>query len=189
MKKIGYQGDRFSNNYYAAIEYAQRTGMEFEGIPLINSYPVLDALVKGEIDYAVVAYENSIAGKVCETQNALKIFGEFVTEVGEIVLPIHHCLFTLAANEKNNIDYIYSHEQALHQCEEYIKINYPNATVITEADTALAALKLSEGKYASKSAVICSKKCGEHYNLELVQENIETCKNNHTIFKIYARHD
>lgn len=185
--KIGYQGDCYSNSYYAAIKYADQINKEFEGVPLINSYPVLNALVNEEIDYGVVAYRNSIAGLVKETDDAYSTFSGLIEEVDHIVLPIHHCLFALSGVNENSIKHIYSHEMALKQCMEYISTNYPEADIIKEKDTSLAALKLVSNKYSFDSAVICNKECGMHYGLSLIAENIETDKNNHTTFKVFKR--
>lgn len=188
MKKIGFQGDWFSNNHNASLQYAARQQMELEGVPLINSYPVLQALVGGEIDFGVVAIHNSIAGVVKETEEAMQIFGSLVKEVAEITLPIHHCLYRLP-DEEGEIQRIYSHEQALRQCEAYLASNYPQAMIRTEKDTSLAALNLTSGKYEAGSGVICNKECGTHYGLKLIGENIETDANNRTTFKVYVRTD
>ena len=185
--KIGFQGDLYSNSHNAAIAYSKQSNIDLVEVPLINSYPVLDALIKQEIDYGVVAFENSTAGLVNETNIAINAFKNNIEEVGEIILPIHHCLFGLASENKYHIKNIYSHEQALRQCDIFIRDSYPDAVIVPEKDTSLAALNLVSNKYTAESAVICNKECGFHYGLELIQENIENNKNNQTTFKIFVR--
>lgn len=184
--RIGFQGDNYSNSYFAAMQYANQNKEEFEAVPLINSYPVIQALINGEIEIGVVAHRNSIAGLVNETEIAMNELGSSVEEIEEITLPIHHCLFTIS-EKAEDIKYIYSHEQALRQCEDYIKTHYPNAEAIKEKDTSLAALKLASGEYDRNVAVICNKACGNHYKLKLIRENIEAEQNNHTTFKVYRK--
>lgn len=118
----------------------------------------------------------------------MQIFGSLVKEVAEITLPIHHCLYRLP-DEGGEIQRIYSHEQALRQCEEYLANRYPKVMICTEKDTSLAALNLASGKYEAGSGVICNKECGTHYGLKLIGENIETDSNNRTTFKVYVRAD
>lgn len=185
--KIGFQGDFFSNSHNAALKFAGQENIDFEGVPLINSYPVLQALANGEIDYGVVAYKNSIAGMVKETEAAREIFGSFIREIEEITLPIHHCLFRLPGENGDAVRYIYSHEQALRQCDAFLRAHYPDAVIQPEKDTSLAAWNLVTGKYGAGSAVICNKECGEHYELTLLEENMESDKNNRTTFKVFAR--
>jgi len=184
--KIGYQGDVFSNNYYATFEFAAKTRLtSFIGVPLINSGPVFSALLKGEIDYGIVAYKNSFTGLVSETQDALQnISSANLEEVTELSLSIQHSLFILPKDSTSEIQQLYSHEQVFKQCNGFLSANYPAIMLCEEKDSSLAALYLTQNKYQPHTGVICRKECGEHYGLKLAAEDIGPGDNT-TIFKVF----
>ncbi|MBK6994039.1 MAG: hypothetical protein IPH31_03615 [Lewinellaceae bacterium] len=127
--KIGYQGNENSFNHLAAKDFASKLNLSsYELIPLGNSQHVVKALLAKEISYGVVAIQNSIAGIVRESYEALKT--ESFEFCGTSILQINHCLFTKKDVSKEDIKHIASHEMALKQCQIYIKSNFPNLNEI-----------------------------------------------------------
>ena len=179
IKTIAYQGIIGSNSHAAALDMAIKLELgEVNTIEAVSSMGVVNALKNGEADYGVVAVHNIIAGEVIETTKALEGFA--YTVLGELSLPIHHCIFT--KNAGNKIEVVASHIQALGQCESYLRVNYPEAEQQELVDTAIGAKYLREGKLPETTAVICRKNAGEIYELALVAENIEDDKENETQF-------
>ncbi len=180
--KIGYQGDVGSNSEMAAKKIAEKLGFEdVEFVPLISSKNVIGALLSQEIDFGVVAIENSIGGIVVETKLALA--GIDVEIVEKELLPIHHCLFKMTDEILNEeIQEIASHPQALLQTKEYRAHNFPNAKAKEIEDTAIGAMYLAKGELSPNVAVICSKSAGHMHNLSLIAENIEDRSDNKTMF-------
>ncbi len=182
--KIGYQGDIGSNSEAAAKSFAIKLGfINVEFIPLISSARVADSLLKKEIDYGVVAIENSIGGIVQETKIA---FENINTEIISIeILSIHHCVFKKSIDIPNDsLKYIASHPQALLQTKETRKKIVSDLKEKEIADTAIGALYLSTGEIDSDTAIICRKNAGEMYGLYLMYENIEDDNNNKTTFHL-----
>ncbi len=97
-----------------------------------NDNTSLNSAVLGGADYGVLAIENSIHGIVSPTLDLLA--HSPLTVVAEIELPIHHCL--ISGTSLDNITTIYSHEQALAQCRDWLNAHLPNATRVPVTSTA-----------------------------------------------------
>lgn len=179
--KIGFQGDIFSNSEEACKKFIQKMNFNTaQLIPLISSKNVVDALLKKEIDYGVMALKNSIAGPVIETKEVLN---NSIQLIETLDLPIHHCLFKKTAD--SDINFVASHIQALNQTKETRKNILNNVIEIECLDTALAAKMLSEGKYPNNYAVICRENAGLFFKLFLMAKNIEDNKSNLTTFGLF----
>lgn len=180
MKKIGYMGIPLSNSENASEIFAEKFDMEAEHIPLTNAVGVVEALLKGEVDYGVVATRNIVAGSVTETEEALKL-GKFRV-IDEIGIPIHHCVFVKKENVA--VDAVASHIQALGQTEGNLDILFPDTEKIVTEDTALAAEMLADGRLSENTAVICGMSAGLHHGLILLESNIEDDRENTTYFAL-----
>lgn len=182
--KIGYQGIKGSNSERASRILSEELKLnDIELVPLTISENVVRELKLKNIDYGVMAIENTVGGPVLETRKALLDANVAVLE--EVVLEIHHCLFKKSGVNVKNIKNIASHIQALIQCKKNIEKLFPNCKIIETEDTSIAAKYLKEGILSDNTAIICSKSAGDMYNLELVKENIEDSSNNYTTFGIY----
>ena len=104
--------------------------------------------------------------------------------VGEVRMPVHHCLLALPESDYREIKVAYSHPQALSQCRGFIQRNKLEARPFY--DTAGAAKMLSEDRPRA-SAAIASRLCAELYGLEILKENIEDHESNSTRFVVLSR--
>ncbi len=181
--KIGIQGVRGSFNDIAARHYYQER--EIEIVELISSEQVMKALVNDEIHFGVCGSENSIGGRVIETQNAL--LNHATQEIARFVLPIAQCLIAKTVLPLNEITDVHSHIQALKQCAHFLKTHCEKASLITEADTAVCARMLSQGHFTAHSAVIASELCVKEYGLVMLAKNIQDRVDNQTTFGIYEK--
>ncbi|HKM09038.1 MAG TPA: prephenate dehydratase domain-containing protein [Candidatus Methanomethylophilaceae archaeon] len=180
MKKIGYMGIPFSNSENAARKFIEKRGINGELIPLVNSEGVVRALLEDTIDYGIVAVRNAVAGKVIETEEALKLGPVKVIE--EIGLSIHHCVFI--KREGIKVSAVASHIQALAQTHNNLDEILPGIKKITTEDTALSAEMLADGRLPEDTAVICGLEAGRNKGLFLLKENIEDDKENMTYFAL-----
>ncbi len=144
-------------------------------ILLKNSFPeAVRALVSGEADNAILPIENSIQGGVLQNLDLLE--REEVFAVEERVLKIDHRLALKQGVKLSQIERIYSHEQAIGQCSEYLQANFPNAQLLFAESTAESLEKLDErtagivGGHVKREGVVLS------------EENIANEKNNFTRF-------
>lgn len=180
MKKVGYMGIPFSNSENAAKKFIEKCKIDGELVPLINSEGVVKALLEGSVDYGVVAVRNAVAGKVLETEEALKLGP--VKTIDEIGIPIHHCVFI--KREGAEISAVASHIQALAQTRKNLDEMFPGVKKITTEDTALSAEMLADGRFEDGTAVICGLEAGRNKGLFLLKENIEDDKENMTYFAL-----
>ena len=179
--KIGFQGDIGSNSEEATYKFIEKfNNASIVPVALVSSKNVVSALLNKEIDFGVMALNNSIIGEVVETRDAMDKNLELIDTVE---IPIHHCLFVKDKNSK--IRYVASHIQALMQTAVNRKNIFNNTTDIECIDTAVAAKMLAEGQYGEDYAVICRKNAGEIYGLHLMAENIEDDKTNKTLFGLF----
>lgn len=104
-------------------------------IPVRSIRAVFRALESGEADAGVVPAENVFAGAVDETLDFLLASSDVVVRE-ERVLPIEHVLL---GKPDRRITRVYSHPQALAQCEAWLDRQYPHAERIESASTGEAA--------------------------------------------------
>ena len=181
--KVGYMGIPFSNSEAMALEFLREMNWkDAELIALMSSKATVDALLKGEVDYGVLAVRNSSAGEVGETKESLE--GIRYRKILEGSERIHHCLFV--KNEGSEVRCICSHIQALGQCRQSLEELFPGIEQKDCSDTAYAAEMLSKGELPEDCAVICRKSAGEHYGLCLLKENIEDRGDNETFFYLVS---
>lgn len=177
MKKIpiAYQGEIGSYSEQAIMQYGLKQKTQFEPISKKTFRELFNSIQK-ETGLGMVPIENSTAGSVVECYD---LFLEYDLEIiGEFILPINHCLLAKKGTQKKDITTVYSHPQALMQCEQYLSKNKLTSTPVK--DTAGAAKKLKEQN--GNSAAIASKIAAKEYNLKIIEENIQTNKKNQTRF-------
>ena len=142
-----------------------------------NFNGVFKAINDGLCKYGVLPLENSTAGSVNQVYDLMMKYNFHI--VKSLKLKIDHCLLAKPGTKKEDIKEIYSHEQAIMQCEEYLKQLGVKVTVCE--NTAKAAKKVA-GSDRSDVAAIASEVCGELYGLQLVEEDVQDNGNNYTRF-------
>lgn len=182
---IGYQGVEGSNSEQAAYRFAIKRGFEnYQLLPLVSSFNVLDNVIKKRVDYGVVAVRNSSGGVVAESKLVLDYLK--LPKKEEITIPIQHFLFVKNSSiGEKDIDTFVSHPQAFKQCQKTIDKEYPKIALVPDEDTATAARKLSLGILKNNVAVLCRENAGEMNGLYLLRSNLEDHKDNKTTFEVY----
>jgi chorismate mutase / prephenate dehydratase len=149
---------------------------------------VFRTLEAGQADYGVVPVENSTEGAIGLTLDLL--LASPLKVCGEITLPIHHCLLSKQANIAQ-ISHVFSHNQSLAQCHEWLNKNLPSATREAVTSNAYAAqmihqLVSADGTFA---AAIASKRAAALFDLNVLAENIEDDPKNTTRFLVLGTHE
>ena len=142
---------------------------------------ISDTEILVDFDYyapGVIPLENSSAGSVNEVYDLMMKHRFRI--VRSIRLKVDHNLLVKPGTRKEDIREIYSHEQAISQCSEYLK-QFPNAKIIPCENTAIAAKRVSESENANKAA-IASSLCAKLYHLSMLSESIQNEGNNTTRF-------
>ncbi len=181
MIQIGVQGIEGSFSEQAALTFVAEHNIEnYKLNYLVSSDNVLKELDSGSSDYGIFALENSTGGVVFESIEAMAKYRCNIKQY--LTILVQQNLLTLPNIDKTTIREIYSHQQALRQCQQYLKNHFPNTKQIETEDTALAAKQLKDGDLPSQSAVIANKNCAELFDLALIAEDINDLKDNQTLF-------
>lgn len=153
-------------------------------IPYKTVAEAVEALVKGESEYAVIPQENTIGGAVLDYVDIV-IGQKDISVVGEVELPINQNLLALPGTEPGEIKKVYSHKQGIAQGKDWLKVNLPDAEIIEVSSTAEGAKLVSEEGDTSNAA-IASAACAEVYGLEVLAESIQNNDSNKTRFYVLS---
>lgn len=141
-----------------------------------NFKDVFEAVKSGKCRYGVLPLENSVHGSVSKVIDLMREY-EF-SIVKSTKIQINHVL--LAKPDATEIKEIYSHEQALGQCDKFLS-SLKDVKIIPCKNTAIAAKTVSELD-RSDAAAIASPLCAELYGLKIVSDDIKNNDNNYTRF-------
>ncbi|MBF4465866.1 prephenate dehydratase [Flavobacterium sp. LC2016-12] len=178
--KIAIQGIKGSFHHQVVKEYFS------ENVDIdecLSFEELIDSLIAGKSDQAVMAIENSIAGPIIP--NYALIDKNNLHIIGEHYLSIHQNLMALKGQKIEDIKEVHSHPMAILQCMDFLK-QYPNIKLVEDKDTAETARRIQE-KQLTGIAAIASKTASEMYDLEIIAPEIQTIKNNMTRFVIIKK--
>lgn len=149
---------------------------------------VVNAVENGDVDFGILPIENSSAGSVRDVYELIKKYDFYINF--ETKIKIEHCLVAKADTKLENIKHIYSHEQALAQCSEYLK--KINCECDEFKNTAMAAQYVADSK--EPIAAICSQQAAEEFGLTVIEKGVQNIDENYTRFiciskKLYANKD
>ena len=179
-KKIGIQGIRGSFHHIAVENYFDK---EIKLCEYLSFEDMIFSLSKNEIQYALMAIENSTAGSIIPNYALIDEYN--INIVGEHYLEISHNLMALKGQSLDDIKEIHSHPMALLQCRDFLKQN-PSIKLVEEKDTANVAKKISNTKIMGIGA-IASKLAAKIYDLNLIEEDIQSIKKNQTRFVVLKK--
>ena len=140
------------------------------------------ALKEGRADYGVLPIENSSTGSINQVYDLLARYGAHI--VGEQTVKVEHCLMAPKGASLDTITDVYSHEQGLSQCEEYLK-EHPTWERHAMLNTAAAAKAVAESGDLSHAA-IGSKRAAALYGLDILAEDINFNDSNYTRFVVVS---
>ncbi|MBG1232739.1 prephenate dehydratase [Aestuariivirga litoralis] len=177
-KKIAYQGEPGANSHIACLEARP----DHEPMPCHTFEDAFQAVKDGRADLAMIAIENTTAGRVADVHHLLPDSGLWI--VGEHFLRIRFQLLVLPGVKLKDVKTVHSHVHALGQCRKAIKAHKLQAVVAV--DTAGAARELAEIKDRTRAA-IATKLAGEIYGLQIAARDIEDEDHNTTRFVILSK--
>lgn len=151
-----------------------------QGLPYFSQ--VIDAVREKRAEYGVLPIENSSTGAVNEVYDLLRDSGCYI--VGEVKLPIRHCLLGLEGADIGDIRKVYSHPQGLSQSSLFLQ-QHSDWQAVPYLNTAMSAKLVRESADPSFAA-IGSKRCAEKYGLTVLAEGIHDSRHNHTRFVVIS---
>ena len=189
-KKLGYTGVPGAYAYEVMINLLKNsknsdgsTGVRAKEILSFNTHrELVEGVENGKVDFAILPIENSIVGEVRDSIDLINKRSIYI--VGEVKHKIEHNLLGIKGSKIEDIKRVYSHEQALMQCSEFLG-KYPEWEKVKMNNTALSAKYIGDTKN-KENACIANMETREMYNLELLQPDINNEKENFTRFFIVS---
>jgi prephenate dehydratase len=160
-------------------------GADFEEVAKPTIFDAIGAVANGDVDRALVPFENSIEGSVRVTLDALAFDVEGVAIVGEHDHPIRHALISKPGVTMEQIEVVLSHPQANAQCARFIRENLPGADVRAVSSTAEAVRSVSLSK--APWGALGAPSAARLYDCEVLAEGVEDAPDNVTRFVWLAR--
>jgi prephenate dehydratase len=158
-------------------------GTEIELHEFLSFDKLVDCLSSENCDFGIMALENTIAGSIIP--NYALIDHNELTICGEYYLNIHHHLMALPNQQLADIREVCSHPMALLQCKQFFK-QHKHIKLVEDVDTAEVAARIAK-KQLKGVAAIAPKIAADLFNLEVLEDDIQTIKNNATRFVILQK--
>jgi chorismate mutase/prephenate dehydratase len=143
---------------------------------------VFEAVNKGDAKFGIIPVENSTAGSVHESYDLIMKYRFYV--VGAYELKIDHCFCAKEGTKYEDITDVYSHPQALSQCNNFLK--HFDFTGINFSNTAAAAEYVANSN-KSNIGVICSELAAKKYGLKILKRDVQNNNNNRTRFIVISK--
>ncbi len=182
---IAYLGPSGSYTEDAAIACAawltESTRKEISLVPFSSISQALKATQNGQTQFSVVPVENSIEGSVTTTLDTLWHL-ESLQVQRALVLPISHALISCAPTSEA-IQRVYSHPQALAQCQGWLERVMPHAKLIPTSSNTEALQRLRDEVVAG---AIASQRAADLYQLPVLAHPINDYPDNCTRFWILS---
>ncbi len=176
--RIAYQGEPGANSHLACTEAQGK----LEPVPYPTFEDALAAVKTGEVDYAMIPIENSVAGRVADIHHLLP--GADLYIVSEHFLRVRHQLMAKPGATLQSIKSVLSHTQALGQCRNTLR--KLGVKPVPEADTAGSARIVAQSDDPTLAA-IASRLAAETYGLQILKSDIEDEAHNTTRFVVLAK--
>jgi prephenate dehydratase len=178
--KIGHLGPTGTYSEAAALAYARAklAGVESCLQPYPNIAKTIEAVAARDVALAIVPVENSIEGGVTMTADTIWQLVASLQIQQAIVLPIRHALVSVA-EDLSQIETVYSHPQALSQCQLWLQQHLPQAMRIADNSTTAALATLAANP---QSAAISSVRAANLYELPVLVRSINDYPDNQTKF-------
>jgi prephenate dehydratase len=175
---VGFQGEFGAYSELAA----EKVGTP---VPFPSFERVFEAVLKKQVDCAVIPIANAVAGIVKENAQLLWHFQRRVKIVAETIIPISHCLIGLPESTIEKATEVHSHWQALAQCQKFFR-HHTHLKPIETYDTAGSA-KILAKTGNTRQLVIASERAAKQYGLCILKHSINDVKWNKTQFYFIAR--
>ncbi|WP_070972239.1 prephenate dehydratase [Vibrio sonorensis] len=183
LARVAFLGSKGSYSHLASREYFSRKNTELVELNCEHFKEVTQTVESGHADYGVLPIENTSSGSINEVYDLLQHTTLYI--VGELTLPIEHCLVATSDISLEKIKTLYSHPQPHAQCSEFLS-RLDGVTLESCASTADAMQKVRELN-TDDVAAIGNASSGKLYGLQPIKSNIANQTENHTRFIIVAR--
>ena len=153
-------------------------------IPCRDFIDVAQAVEGGDADAGMLPIENTLAGSVVGSYDALTACASLHV-VAETVVEIHHCVLGVRGAALDELTTVESHPVALAQCTRWLRA-HPAIVVRAAYDTAGAARDIA-ARGDARAAAIAGRGAAARYDLDVLAADIEDRSDNQTRFLMVAR--
>jgi chorismate mutase/prephenate dehydratase len=174
---VAFLGPRDTFSHLAALRVF---GESAEYHPLPSFADIFTEVERGRIDYGVVPVESSMGGSVPDTLD--RFISSNLKIINEVMLHITQNL--LGKGPLEEVKRVYSKDNALLQCRNWLRANLPNAELIETSSTAEAARRAAQ---EPGTAAVASKLAAKTYELEILADRIEDAAHNFTRFFVIGK--
>ncbi len=150
-------------------------------VPVTTISDIFNVVEKGECQFGIVPVENSTEGVINFTLD--RLLSSHLKICGEVEIRVEQNLLGLATS-LTEISAVYSHQQSLAQCRQWLDVNLPNAQRFAVNSNAEAARLVANDK---SLAAIAGTLAAQTYAVPIMQKNIEDIANNTTRFIIIGQ--
>ncbi len=154
---------------------------DFEPVFHENFEDIFKAVEAGEAEFGILPIVNSTAGSVAQTYDLMKKY-DFKICAGT-KLKISHCLAVKPGIRFEEIKALYSHEQGLQQCSDFIEKYKFKTHKYSNTSLAACYIKQSEEPYGA----ICSTDCANDLGLDIIMTDIQNATENYTKFILISK--
>ena len=145
---------------------------------------VFSAIEKGLCRYGVLPIENSTAGSVNKVYDLMLEHNFYI--VKSVRIKVDHNLLAKEGTSLSDIREIFTHEQAIRQCEEFLSSLGPDVKITAVENTAMAAKMVAESERRDVAA-LSSRNCAKLYGLSVLCPAAQSTENNYTRFICISR--
>jgi len=177
--RFAYQGEPGAFSEAAA----GRLNPSAETMPCRAFEDVFAAVASSAATHGVLPIENSVGGSIHRNYDLLS--EHELPIVGEVELKVEHNLIALPGVTLADVRRVYSHPQALAQCEVFLR-SLEEVDIVATYDTAGSARMIRDGDLRD-TAAIASRRAGEIFGLSILRERVHDYDSNVTRFIVIAR--
>jgi arogenate/prephenate dehydratase len=177
--RIAFQGESGAYSEAAALRFNPTA----EVLPCSTFEEVFAAVEGTKAGYGILPIENSIGGSIHRNYDLL--VQHELPIVGEVMLKVTHQLLAVPGTKLEDVKRIYSHPQALAQCERFLH-GLSGVEIVATYDTAGSA-KMIRDQDVRDAAAIASARAGEVFDLSVLASGIQDYDENITRFLVVSR--
>lgn len=181
--RIAFLGPKGSYSHLASRHYAARHFDNFIECGCLKFHDIFNQVETGQADYAVLPIENTTSGSITDVYDLLQQTS--LSIVGEITIPIDHCVLVSGSTDLQQVETVYSHPQPFQQCSQFVN-RYPHWKIEYTESTAAAMEKVA-AMNSPKVAALGSEAGGALYSLQVLERNLANQRQNITRFIVLAR--
>ncbi len=152
-------------------------------IPLERFEDVFASVAAGNASHGILPVENSVGGSIHRNYDLL--LEHDLPIVAETELSVIHNLLALPGTELADVRRVFSHPQALAQCELFLH-TLPGIEIVATYDTAGSARMIRDGQLKD-TAAIASARAAELFALAILRSEIQDYQDNITRFVVISR--